>query len=112
MFSDITKYVKGCETFARTKARHEKPPGLLNSHDIPVQRWSYIAMDFITGLPTTPRDYDSVMVVIDHLTKRAHFVAGKGTDAAIDVAVRFDKEIFRLHGLPNVVVSDRDAKFT
>lgn len=69
-------------------------------------------MDFITGLPSTSRGYDSVMVVIDHLTKRAHFVAGNCTDNAETVAQRFHQEIFRLHGLPNVVVSDRDSKFT
>ncbi|OWZ01672.1 Retrotransposon nucleocapsid protein [Phytophthora megakarya] len=100
MFSDITKYVKGCETCARTKARHERPPGLLNSHDIPP-----LAMDFITGLSTTSRNYDSVMIVIDHLTKRTHLVVGKGTDTAIDMAVRFHKEIFRL-------AKYRNAKFT
>ncbi|KAJ8564315.1 hypothetical protein ON010_g7027 [Phytophthora cinnamomi] len=100
---DIAKYVKGCEICARTKARNERPPDLFNSHDIPAQRWSHIAMDFITELLSTPRDYDSMMVVIDHLTKRAHFVAGKGTDSSSDVAEQYHKEIFRLHGLSNVL---------
>ncbi|OWZ19856.1 Reverse transcriptase-RNase H-integrase [Phytophthora megakarya] len=112
MIRDITKYVKGCEVCVRTKSRNEKPPGLLNSHVVPTKRWTHVAMDFIVQLPITSSGYDSVMVVVDQLTKRAHFVPGKVTDKAQDVAMRYRQDIFRLHGLPNVILSDRDSKFT
>ncbi|GMF41053.1 unnamed protein product [Phytophthora fragariaefolia] len=63
-------------------------------------------------LPTTARDQDSVMAVIDPLMKRVHFVTGKGTATTTDIALRFHKDIFRLRGLSSVVVSDRDIKIT
>ncbi|OWZ18318.1 hypothetical protein PHMEG_0007612 [Phytophthora megakarya] len=69
-------------------------------------------MDFITQLPKTEAGYDSVMVAVEQLSKRAHFVVGYTTDTAEDVAVRYQKEIFRLHGLSDLVLSDRDSKFT
>ena len=69
-------------------------------------------MDFITGLPMTWRQHDSIMVVVDKLTKVAHFIPVKSTDKTDDIARIFMKEIFKLHGLPKAIVSDRDVKFT
>ncbi|OWZ07916.1 Retrotransposon nucleocapsid protein [Phytophthora megakarya] len=112
MIRNITKYVKGCKVCVRTKSRNEKPPGLINSPVVPTKRRTHVAMDFIVQLPITSSGYDSVMVVVDQLTKRAYFVPGKVTDKAQDVAMRYRQDIFRLHGLPNVILSDRDSKFT
>ena len=69
-------------------------------------------MDFITDLPTKFRQHDSIMVVVDKLSKAAHFIPVKYTHKAIKIADIFIKEIFRLHGVPKVIISDRDAKFT
>ena len=69
-------------------------------------------MDFITGLPTVHGGYDSIFVVIDRLTKVAHLIPVKKTYTAFDVAKVFLRKIFKLHGLPRRIVSDRDAKFT
>jgi hypothetical protein len=69
-------------------------------------------MDFITGLPTLTKHNDAIMVVVDKLTKSAHFIPVKSTCKAINVANIFMKEIFRLHGRPKEIVSDRDTKFT
>ena len=69
-------------------------------------------MDFITGLSMTWRHHDSIMVVVDKLTKTAHFILVKSTYEAGDIARIFMKEIFRLHGLPKAIISDRDVKFT
>jgi hypothetical protein len=69
-------------------------------------------MDFITGSPKTRRQNDSIMVVIDKLSKSAHFIPMKSTYKAINIANFFMKEIFRLHGIPKMVISYRDVKFT
>ena len=69
-------------------------------------------MDFITGLPKTNKQHDSIMVVVDKLSKDAHFIHVKSTVKAINIANIFMKEIFRLHGIPKVVISYKDVKFT
>ena len=79
---------------------------------VPEWKWEVISMDFITGLPMTWRQHDSIMVVVDRLTKAAHFIPVKSTYEAGDIAKIFMKEIFKLHGLPKAIVSDRDIKFT
>jgi hypothetical protein len=68
-------------------------------------------MDFITRLPTSSRKNDAIMVVVDKLSKSAHFIPVKLTCKAIDIANIFMKEIFRLHGMPKEIVFDRDMKF-
>ena len=66
-------------------------------------------MDFIKGLPMTWRQHDSIMVVVDKLTKEAHFIPVKSMHKNDYIANIFMKEIFKLHGLPKAIVSDRDA---
>ena len=68
-------------------------------------------MDFITGLPKSARQNDAIMVVVDKLSKSTHFTPVKSTCKAIDIANIFMKEIFRLHGMPKEIVSERDIKF-
>jgi hypothetical protein len=69
-------------------------------------------MDFITGLPTSNKQNDAIMVAVDKLSKSAHFISVRLTCKAIDIAQVFMKEIFRLHGMPKEIISDRDTKFT
>ena len=69
-------------------------------------------MDFIIGLPRTSKQHDSVMVVVDNLTKDAHFIPLKTTHKAADVVDIFLKEVARLHEIPKMIVSNRDPKFT
>jgi len=69
-------------------------------------------MDFITGLPRTSRQHDSIMVVMDRLIKVAHFIPMKSLYSTNDVAQVFIIGVVRLHGVPKNIVSDRDAKFT
>ena len=69
-------------------------------------------MDFIIGLPMTWRQHDSIMVVVEKLTKAVHFIPIKSTHKTDDIAKIFMKEIFKLHGLSKAIVSDRDVKFT
>ena len=69
-------------------------------------------MDFIIGFPMTWRQHDSIMVVVDKLTKEDCFISVKSTHKTNDIAKIFMKEIFRLHGFPKAIVSNRDPKFT
>ena len=69
-------------------------------------------MDFITGFPKTARQHDSIMVVVEKLTKESHFIPVKSTIKPDSIANIFMKEIFRLHGFPKYIFFDRDAKFT
>jgi hypothetical protein len=69
-------------------------------------------MDFIMGFPKTVKQHDVIMVVVDKLRKETHFVSIKSNFKAIDIANVFVKEIFKLHGFPKTIISDRDTKFT
>ena len=69
-------------------------------------------MDFITRFPLMQKQHDSIMVVVDNLSKSVHFNPLKSTYKVVDIAEIFLKEIFRLHRVPKIVISDRDVKFT
>ena len=86
--------------------------GLLHPMPIPEWKWETITMDFITGIPETKKQNDSIMVVADKLRKATHFIPIKSTYTAINIANIFMKEIFRLHGISKIVITHRDAKFT
>ncbi|MCO5548854.1 hypothetical protein L7F22_002316 [Adiantum nelumboides] len=109
---DAKNYVRECFQCQQVKIEHKRMPGDLQPLDIPLQKWESISMDFIIKLPTTRGGYDSIFVVVDRLTKQAHFFPVKMTDSALTIARLFVKEIFRLHGMPKSIVSDRDSKFT
>ena len=72
---DIAKYVSECDTCHRMKASHLKSAGVLHPLSIPMWKWDDISMDFIVGLPLTARKKDSIWVIVDRLTKTAHFIA-------------------------------------
>ncbi|GMF47037.1 unnamed protein product [Phytophthora fragariaefolia] len=86
-------------------------PGLMEPLQIPDERWRSISMDFITDLPDTKRGNNSIWVVVDRLTKRSHFVPTVKTVSAQEVALLFIDNIWRLHGMPQDIVSNRDTKF-
>jgi hypothetical protein len=71
-----------------------------------------ITIDFITRLPKTTRKHDSIMVVVDKLTKFAHFVPINKTHTTTNIAEIYMREIVRLHGIPRTIVSDEDTNFT
>jgi hypothetical protein len=109
---DIAEYLAKCIEFQQVKAEHQHPPGLLQPLPISEWKWETISMYFITGLPTSTKQNDTIMVVVDKLSKSSHFIPIKSTCKAIDIANVFLKEIFKLHGMPKEIVSDRDTKFT
>ena len=94
------------------KVEHQKPVGLLQPLLIPEWKWDHITMDFVIGLPRTRSKKNGVWVIVDHLTKLAHFLAMKTTDPMNSLAKLYIQEVVRLHGIPLSIVSDRDPKFT
>jgi hypothetical protein len=111
MSRDVARYVSSCDLCQRVKSRNRGPTGFLRSIDIPSEPWETITMDFITHLPPTTHGYDAVMVVVDKLTKRAHFIATHDKASASDTAELYISRIFAQHGLSQSIISDRDSKF-
>ena len=110
---DVLGYCAGCETCQqqkdyRNKKKYTDPTPL----DIPSRRWGSLATDFIVKLPKTKRGFDCITTWVDRLSRRVHFIPSHTTDTATDVADSFFNNIFKLHGLPDNIVSDRDPKFT
>ncbi|GJQ93229.1 putative nucleotidyltransferase, ribonuclease H [Tanacetum coccineum] len=110
--SDGTKCLKGrCLTCAKVKAEHQKPSGLLQQPEIPVWKWERITMDFITKLPRTPSGYDSIWVIVDRLTKSAHFILMNEKYKMEKLTRLYLKEIVCRHGVPVSIILDRDPRF-
>ena len=110
-FKDVSRYVKTCLTCQTTK-QGQATSGLLSQEPPPVKRWEVIGIDFVLGLPVTPRGNDMILTVIDHLTKRAHFIPTSVTATSQDSLAMLFNHVFKLHGFPKKIVSDRDIRFT
>ena len=91
---------------------HRKTAGLLNPLPIPEWKWESISMDFVDGLPTTPRKHNVIWVVVDRLTKSAHFVPVRKDNSVEELSRIYVDQIVRYHGTPSSIVSDRGAQFT
>ena len=109
---DVKKYVDGCVICQQYKDRNQKKLSEPVSLEMPERRWGSLATDFIVHLPKTNDGFDAITTWVDRLTRRVHFIKCKTTDTAIDVAENFFSNIFKHHGLPDNIVSDRDSKFT
>jgi hypothetical protein len=112
MKRDIAEYVALCDTCQQVKAEHQRPARLLQPLQVPEWKWEEIAMDFIVGLPRTQSGYDSIWVIVDRLTKVAHFIPVKTTYLGPQLAELYMSRIVCLHGVPNKTVSDRGTQFT
>jgi hypothetical protein len=106
MKSEIVEHVSMCDSCQRIKAEHQRPASLLQSLQIPQWKWDEIGMDFIVGLPRTRASYDSIWVVVDRLTKSAHFIPVKTSYISAVLAELYMSRIICLHGVPKKIVSD------
>ncbi|GKD57456.1 retrotransposon protein, putative, ty3-gypsy subclass, partial [Tanacetum coccineum] len=112
MKRDIATYVSECLTCAKVKAEHQRPSGLLQQPQIPEWKWENITMDFITKLPRTRNGHDAIWVVVDRLTKSAHFLAIHKDYSTEKLAKLYTDEIVAHHGVLVSIISNCDAQFT
>jgi hypothetical protein len=111
MKHDITQFSSKYEVCAKAKSEHNRLPGLLQPLPIPEQSWHTVSLDFIEGLPKS-KTFDTILVVIDKFSKYAHFIPLSHPYTTLTVAQVYLNNIYKLHGLPQIIVSDRDRVFT
>ena len=112
MKAEIATYVSKCLTCAKVKVEYQKPSGLLQQSEIPEWKWERITMDFVTKLPKSTDGLDTIWVIVDRLTKSAHFLPIKESYKMERLTRLYIKEIVRLHGVPVTIISDKDIRFT
>ena len=112
MKKDMAEYISRCMKCQQVKVEHQHPAGLLQPLPVPEWKWEVSSMDFIREFSMTWRQHDSIMVVVDKLSKETHFILVKSTYKTNSIAMIFMKEIFKLHGLPKAILLDQDTKFT
>ncbi|GKE87766.1 putative reverse transcriptase domain-containing protein [Tanacetum coccineum] len=111
MKADIATYVSKCLTCARVKAKHQRPLGLLVQPKIPEWKWDNITMDFITKLPKLLQGFDTIWVIVDPLTKSAHFLPIRENDPLDKLARLYLNKIVARRGIPVSIICDRDGRF-
>ncbi|GJT60438.1 putative reverse transcriptase domain-containing protein [Tanacetum coccineum] len=112
MKANIATYVSKCLTCSKVKTEHQKPSCLLVQPEIPEWKWEKITMDFVTKLPKATNGYDTIWVIVDRLTKSAHFLPMRETDPIEKLMKLYMKEVVTRHGVPVSIISDRDGRFT
>ncbi|GJV93167.1 putative reverse transcriptase domain-containing protein [Tanacetum coccineum] len=108
MKAEIATYVRKCMTCAKVKAEYQKPSGLLVQPKIPEWKWENITMDFVTKLPKMASGQDMIWVIVDRLTKSAHFLPAKENDSMEKLTRQYLKEVVSRHGVPVLIIFDRD----
>ncbi|KAH7492803.1 hypothetical protein FOMA001_g2147 [Fusarium oxysporum f. sp. matthiolae] len=110
MLSYVERWVKNCHTCRRANPARDARQGVLKPLPVPERAWQHISMDFITHLPPS-EGHDAILIIACRLTKMRHIIACKGTCDAEDTARYYLKEVWKLHGLPHTIISDRGPQF-
>ena len=108
---DVTSYVRSCPTCQQMKSDNRAKAGLLQPLEIPTRKWAQVTTDLVTDLPES-EGYTAIAVFVDRYTKMVHFAPCRKEVTAMEYAKLFVDHVFRLHGLPEVIISDRDPRFT
>lgn len=108
---EVHQFIQSCHNCQLNKHELVPSPGLLQPLPVPEEAWTSVGLDFITGLPKS-KGKEVIMVVVDRLTKYAHFIGLSHLYKALDVAQAFLDHVYKHHGLPNNLVTDRDPIFT
>ncbi len=108
---DVRRFVASCHVCAQTKSSNTPPAGLLRPLPIPSRPWSHIALDFVTGLPLSAGN-TVILTVVDRFSKAAHFIPLPRLPSARETAQVMVDHVFKIHGLPSDIVSDRGSQFT
>ncbi|GJT73919.1 putative reverse transcriptase domain-containing protein [Tanacetum coccineum] len=111
MKRDVAEYVSRCLTCSKIKSEHQKPSGLLQQPEIPKWKWEKITMDLVTKLPRSSSGYDAIWVIVDRLTKSAHFLPIREDYKMEKLARIYINEIVARQGVPMSIISDRDGRF-
>ena len=106
---DVADFVASCLVCQKTKIEHQRPGGTLQPLDISQWKWDSISMDFVTHLPRSAKGHDSIWVIVDRLTKCAHFLVINQKISMDNLAELYVREVVRLHGVPVSIVSNRDS---
>ena len=112
MKREIAQYVSKCLVCQKVKIDHKRSAGLLQPLPVPEWKWDSVTMDFVTGFPMSRGQKDAIWVIVDRLTKVAHFIPINIKYSLEKLAQLYVQEIVRLHGVPSCIVSDRDPRFT
>ncbi|KAD3639978.1 hypothetical protein E3N88_29201 [Mikania micrantha] len=112
MKEDVARYVSRCLTCQQVKNEHQRASGLLQPLDIPLWKWEDISMDLVIGLPKTFKKNNVIWVIVDRLSKSAHFLPIQQEFSISKLSDVFTKEIVKLHGTPVSIMSDRDPRST
>ena len=107
---EVGRYVEGCDLCQRMKNRAEEPAGKLKLGEVPEKPWTHLTVDFITKLPVVAGK-DAILVVCDRLSKMTHFIATTEGTSAEGLARLFRDNVWKLHGLPESVISNRGPQF-
>uniref|UniRef100_A0A8C6VZ26 Gypsy retrotransposon integrase-like protein 1 n=1 Tax=Nothobranchius furzeri TaxID=105023 RepID=A0A8C6VZ26_NOTFU len=110
MYKDVKEYISACQVCARSKSSHQAPQGLLHPLPVPPRPWSHIALDFVTGLPPS-KGFTCILTVVDRFSKACHLVPLKSLPSSAETANLLIKHVFRLHGIPSEILSDRGPQF-
>jgi len=105
---EVKQYMEGCDAYQQNKNHTEQPAGKLIPNSIPEKPWTHISADFITKLPLA-QEYDSILVVVNRLTKMVHFIPTTERTSAKGLAWLFGDNVWKLHGLSKSIISDWGA---
>ena len=111
MKKHVADFVRRCLACQQVKVEHQRSIGLLQPLEVTEWKWEHITMDFVTHLPWTYCKHDAMWVIVDRLTKSAHFLAVRMTFTLEEFCRLYIRDIIRLHGVPVSIVSDRDPRF-
>ena len=112
MKNDVVNFVSRCLTCQQVKAEHQRPADLLQPMEIPEWKWDQVTMDFVSGLPRAKNNHDSIWVIVDRLTKSAHFIPVLTTYSMDRLAELYKQNMVILRGIPFLIISYRDIRFT
>jgi len=112
LYSDVEEFVKRCHDCQLMKGRHGMIAGKMMPLKTPRYAWEQMTLDLMGPFPTTAEGLDSVVVFVCRFSKMVHIEACKKTDGAKAIAELFHRHVFKLHGLPSTIISDRDTRWT
>ncbi len=112
MRAEVQVLLDGCRSCAVNKPTTQPARGVYSPHDVLLHRWEVVAMEFMSGLPTSQRGNDFLFLVVDRLTKRLVLIPTRKAVTGRAAARLFVERVFREHGLPRVIISDRNPRFT